>query len=151
VLPEAVEDAFAVHTEVMFGEMRQAMAWEMRVHRDLISPALRERLDWGARVPIADLHAAVATMKAAREAIAEVFAGVDAIVTPSAPGEAPEGLASTGDFAFNKLWTALHAPCVSVPAGFGAKGLPLGIQLVAAPGSDREVLAWAEWLRNAMG
>jgi amidase len=149
-LPQAAEDAFAIHSEVMFGEMSQAMAWEMRVHRDLVSPALRERLDWGADLPIADLQEAVATMNDAREAMAEVFAGVDAIVTPSAPGEAPEGLWSTGDFAFNKLWTALHGPCISVPAGTGAKGLPLGIQLVAAPGSDREILAWAEWLRNAM-
>ena len=150
VLPEAADDAFAVHAEVMFGEMRQALAWELRTHRSAISPALLEKLDWGASLASGELLEALATMESARQAMAEVFAGFDAIVTPSAPGEAPEGLESTGDFAFNKLWTALHAPCVTVPAGVGVKGLPLGMQLVAAPGRDREVLMWAEWMRNAV-
>ena len=149
-LPQAVVDAFAIHTEVMFGEMSQAMTWEMSTHHQQISPALRERLDWGGKLMPGVLVKARATLASARTASAKTFAECDAIVTPSAPGEAPQGLASTGDFAFNKLWTALHTPCVTVPAGNGAKGLPLGIQIVSAPGSDRQVLACAEWLRNAI-
>ena len=73
----------------------------------------------------------------------------DAILTPSAPGEAPEGLGWTGDPAFNSLWTLLHVPCVTVPAGAGPQGLPLGVQIVAGFGQDRAALAWAEWVRQA--
>ena len=59
--------------------------------------------------------------------------GLDVLVTPSAPGEAPAGLDWTGDPAFNFIWTSLHVPCVTVPAGSGPNGLPLGIQIVGRP------------------
>ncbi|MEB8386178.1 amidase [Rhodobacteraceae bacterium KMM 6894] len=35
-------------------------------------------------------------------------------------------------------------PCVSVPAGFGANGLPMGLQLIGRRGSDRALLRVAE-------
>jgi Asp-tRNA(Asn)/Glu-tRNA(Gln) amidotransferase A subunit family amidase len=98
----------------------------------------------------AALDAGRAAFAAARAAFADVVAPFDAILTPSAAGEAPEGLGSTGDPAFNSLWTLLHVPCVTVPAGSGPRGLPLGVQVVTAFGRDREALAWAEWMRRAL-
>ena len=77
--------------------------------------------------------------------------GLDALVTPSAPGQAPAGLEWTGDPAFNLIWTSLHVPCVTVPAGTGPDGLPLGIQIVARIGEDRQALAWAQWVAAAIG
>ncbi|MBN8875828.1 MAG: amidase, partial [Rhodospirillales bacterium] len=68
-----------------------------------------------------------------------------------APGEAPAGLAWTGDPALNFIWTSLHVPCVTVPAGTGPNGLPLGIQVVGRRGEDRAVLAWAQWVAAAIG
>ena len=47
----------------------------------------------------------------------------------------------TGDAAFNFIWTSLHVPCVTVPAGTGPHGMPLGVQIVAPRGRDREALA----------
>jgi Asp-tRNA(Asn)/Glu-tRNA(Gln) amidotransferase A subunit family amidase len=41
-------------------------------------------------------------------------------------------------------------PCVTVPAGTGPAGLPLGLQVVGAIGSDRATLAWAQWISNAL-
>ena len=76
---------------------------------------------------------------------------LDILLTPSAPGEAPEGLDWTGDPAFNFIWTSLHVPCVTVPAGMGRNGLPLGIQIVGRRGEDRAVLAWAQWVAAAIG
>ena len=73
----------------------------------------------------------------------------DALVVPAAPGEAPEGLASTGDSVFNRVWTLLHAPCVNVPAGRGPKGLPLGVQVVGRIGDDARVLACAHWIEQS--
>ena len=72
--------------------------------------------------------------------------GLDALVTPSAPGQAPAGLEWTGDPVFNLIWTSLHVPCVTVPAGTGPDGLPLGIQIVTRIGEDRQALAWAQWV-----
>jgi Asp-tRNA(Asn)/Glu-tRNA(Gln) amidotransferase A subunit family amidase len=76
---------------------------------------------------------------------------VDILLTPSAPGEAPEGLGWTGDPAFNFVWTSLHVPCVTVPAGTGPKGLPLGIQVIGRRGDDRATLAWARWVEAQLG
>lgn len=68
----------------------------------------------------------------------------DAWVTPAVPGEAPAWSPDdSGSAVFNRLFTALHAPCVSLPAGFGPRGLPLSIQLVAARNRDQELIAAA--------
>ena len=67
----------------------------------------------------------------------------EALLTPSAPGEAPKGLESTGDSLFNRNWSLLHVPCVTLPAGTGPNGLPLGVQLVADRDRDAELLAIA--------
>ncbi|KAJ6485934.1 amidase signature domain-containing protein [Mycena sanguinolenta] len=64
----------------------------------------------------------------------------DAIVTPSAADEAPEGLGSTGNAALCGTWTALHVPVVNVPGFVGDNGLPIGLSLVAPRYHDRRLL-----------
>ena len=71
------------------------------------------------------------------------------ILTPSAPGAAPQGLGSTGEPTFNRLWTLLGTPCVNVPGLSDADGLPLGVQIVARFGRDRFALSAAALLESA--
>ncbi len=146
-MPSAVVAGYEAHALVMNGESAEALAWELDHARAQLSEGLQERLAWGRGPGRAALLEARGAFAAARAAFADVIAGYDAILTPSAPGEAPEGLGWTGDPAFNSLWTLLHVPCVTVPVGTGPRGLPLGAQLVAGIGRDREALAWAEWIR----
>lgn len=150
-LPSEVTAACDAQPVVMNAESAQALAWEMTRRRSQLSDLLLERLDDPRLTPEA-LDAGRAAMVTARRAFALTFtaAGVDAVLTPSAPGEAPLGLAWTGDPAFNALWTALHAACVTVPAGTGPRGLPLGVQVVTPNGGDRQALAWAAWLQDAL-
>ena len=92
-------------------------------------------------------------MRHAREcrlAFAAVFSEVDVLLTPSAPGEAHEGIESTGSSLFNRNWTLLGAPCVTIPFGHGAKGLPLGVQIVGRYDQDARVLQIAEWVRQVL-
>ena len=78
------------------------------------------------------------------------MADFNVLLTPSAPGAAPEGLSSTGDAKFNRLWTLVGSPCVNV-AGFADKrGLPLGVQIVGRFGRDREALEAAQFVENAI-
>ena len=98
--------------------------------------------------PLADVSNA---FERAQRAFPACMEGLDALVTPSAPGQAPAGLEWTGDPVFNLIWTSLHVPCVTVPAGKGPDGLPLGIQIVTRIGEDRQALAWAQWVAAAIG
>jgi Asp-tRNA(Asn)/Glu-tRNA(Gln) amidotransferase A subunit family amidase len=73
------------------------------------------------------------------------------LLTPSAASEAPEGLGSTGDPAFNSTWTLGWVPCVTLPAGTGPKGLPLGVQLVGQRFADEKLLDVAAWVEMQLG
>jgi Asp-tRNA(Asn)/Glu-tRNA(Gln) amidotransferase A subunit family amidase len=78
------------------------------------------------------------------------MANADAILTPSAPGGAPRGFASTGRPAFNRVWTLLGAPCINVPGLQDATGMPLGIQVIGRFGRDRAALEAAAFIERAI-
>ena len=72
------------------------------------------------------------------------------LIAPSAPGAAPAGLGITGDPIFNRIWTLLRVPCVTVPVGVAPNNLPLGVQVIGAFGSDALTLAAAHWLHQVL-
>ncbi len=76
------------------------------------------------------------------------------IITPSAPGEAPKGIGSTGDPVFNRPWHLLGCPMMNLPVpaslGHGESGLPLGVSLVGRPGEDARLWAAAGWIENKL-
>ena len=149
-LPSEFDALEAAHAVIMNHESARAMGWEMCTARDQISPALRERLEWGLAQPEAAIIESHALFRYLQDRFEDMLGGLDILLTPAAPGEAPVGLAWTGDAAFNFIWTSLHVPCVTVPAGVGPHGMPLGVQIVAPRGRDREALAWAAWVASAL-
>ena len=76
------------------------------------------------------LHA-LDSLAALRPKIDELAGQFDAIVTPSAPGEAPMGLDNTGDARFCAMWTILHVPVLNIPGFASDHGMPVGLSLVA--------------------
>jgi len=149
-LPDSIAALVEAHPIVMNSESALALGWELAHHAGLLSEGLRERLAFGLNQTQAALEHAYAVFDTSQRAFPDAMAGLDVLVTPSAPGEAPKGLEWTGDPAFNSIWTALHVPCVTVPAGAGPNGLPLGIQIVGRRGDDRAVLALARWVEAAI-
>jgi Asp-tRNA(Asn)/Glu-tRNA(Gln) amidotransferase A subunit family amidase len=149
-LPPAVEALFDAQGVIMNFEAARAFAWEQTNHRGKISAALLKRLDDGWSVTRAQYDAALRTAQDAAAQFADLMRGFDLLLTLSARGEAPKGLASTGDALFNKIWTQLGAPAVTLPFGAGPQGLPLGLQLVAAREQDTALLAHAHWAANAL-
>jgi Asp-tRNA(Asn)/Glu-tRNA(Gln) amidotransferase A subunit family amidase len=85
-----------------------------------------------------------------RRTLGDVFADCDVLLAPSAPGAAPAGLNMTGDPVFNRMWTLLRTPCVTLPVATAKNGLPVGLQVIGAFGSDVETLAGAHWIHQAL-
>lgn len=149
-LPGAIAALADAHPIVMNAESARALGWELGAARAQISAELLERLTMGLAQDAASLTRARRCFASAQAAFDAVLEGLDVLLTPSAPGQAPEGLSWTGDPVFNFIWTSLHVPCVTVPAGTGPDGLPLGIQIVGRRNEDRAVLAWAQWVASAL-
>jgi len=135
------------HRRIFNFEAARNYAYEYEEHHELVSQVLRDTvLTPGRELPLAAYVEALETAEAFRRHMDEIFAGVDVLLTPSAAGEAPEGLGSTGDPSFNSIWTLAWTPCVTLPAGSGPAGLPLGIQLVGQRGRDEALLDAAAWV-----
>jgi Asp-tRNA(Asn)/Glu-tRNA(Gln) amidotransferase A subunit family amidase len=149
-LPEIVAEAWRIHPIMQEFEAHQAMAWEYRANYDAMPPLLRGRLDESVGITAADFDQARAIANRARAALAELFREVDVLLTFSAPGAAPKGLASTGDPRFNRLWTLMGVPCVNIPADVTADGLPVGVQVIARFGDDAGALAAARFVEAAL-
>jgi Asp-tRNA(Asn)/Glu-tRNA(Gln) amidotransferase A subunit family amidase len=75
---------------------------------------------------------------------------IDALLSAPASGEAPRGLASTGDAAFCTTWTLLGVPAIVLPAALGPHGLPLGVQLIGRGGDDAALLHVARWAEQQL-
>ena len=150
-LPADYARLIDAHPIVMNHESARALGWELANARDGISEGLLERLAFGLSRTTEQVADAYDVFERTQRAFPAAMDGLDVLITPSAPGEAPKGLEWTGDPAFNFIWTSLHVPCVTVPAGLGPNGMPLGIQIVGRRGDDKAVLAWAQWVAAAIG
>ena len=78
------------------------------------------------------------------------FGDLDVVLTLSAPGVATPGIESQGMATFNRIWTALHVPCISVPGMRGADGLPIGMQLVQRRYEDARLLQVASAVASVL-
>ena len=135
---------------VQLFETARALAPEFHYRRADLSPALAAFLDEGLRIEPASYAAALAHGRAAGDMIGSLFANVDVLVTPAAPGAAPRDLSTTGDPLFNRPWQLLGCPCVALPGGADASGLPLGLQVIGRPNDDERVFAAAAWISQAL-
>jgi amidase len=138
---------FDTHRDIFYFEASRNYGYEYDFHRDKLSPVLRDTvLAAGRAVPLSRYVAAIEAADAYRAHLDDLFEEFDLLLTPSAVGEAPEGFATTGDARFNGMWTLAHTPCVTLPAGRGPEGLPLGIQLVGRRGRDEQLFDAAAWV-----
>ncbi|KQQ24917.1 amidase [Methylobacterium sp. Leaf125] len=152
VLPAVFAEAFGLHGTIQDYEAAQSLDWEYATHRADLGPLLRAHLDAAQAVRPAAYDAALAVADRARRQLPDFFAAydLDVILTLSAPGPAPEGYASTGDSRFNRLWTLMGVPCVTVPVGSTAAGLPLGVQVIARLGDDARAIQAAHFVETRM-
>jgi amidase len=135
----------------MAAETARAMADEYRRGRDRLSAELAAFIAAGERHGAGEIADAWAVVARSRRWIEAAVAPGELVLTFSTPGEAPAGLAATGNAIFNRLWTLMHAACLHLPTGSGPAGLPLGVQLVDPRGREAAMLDAATWLAGPLG
>lgn len=149
-VPSWLGDVFKAHDAVQGWEATRALADESTFQRDRLSPILRDYLDQAQQVGDVAYEAGQRIAALGRTQLTQLFDGVDVLLAPSAPGEPPEGFASTGASTWNRAWTLLHVPCVNVPGATGVTGLPMGMQVIAPIGEDALCLRGARVLEAAL-
>jgi Asp-tRNA(Asn)/Glu-tRNA(Gln) amidotransferase A subunit family amidase len=146
-LPAAFNDLHEAHADIVQTEGGTSFLPEYLSSYAILAPDLRGKVENARGVTPEKLLASYTLADACRPAFDQLFGrGLDVILTPSAPGEAPEGLHTTGSAIFQSMWTLLHVPCVAIPVGRGPKGLPVGVQVVGSRMTDMRLLAIAKAL-----
>ena len=125
-------------------EFSRGLTWERQQRWDLLSELQHEKLAGWLNVSYEQYREAEAELEECRKDLATATKDIDLLLTPSAPGEAPAGLKSTGDTSFNILSTWTYTPCVTLPVFTGPTGLPVGIQLIGHRNQDHRMLEAAQ-------
>ena len=112
-----------------------------------VSKTFRALIEEGRKVTATEYLAALRDAERYAEGMIGIFEQfADAVITLSAKGVAPLGIEATGDPVFCSLWTLVGFPSVNLPLLANTDGLPIGVQLVGAPGRDERLLRTARAL-----
>jgi Asp-tRNA(Asn)/Glu-tRNA(Gln) amidotransferase A subunit family amidase len=145
-LPDSYAPAWEAQRTVMSADMAYNLGKLNDQGGDKISPQFQALIGEGRKVSATRYLEALALGRELRGGLEPLFQQrCNAILTLSAPGVAPEGTA-TGNPAFNSLWTLMGLPAVNLPLLQGESGMPIGAQLIGAPGDDARLLRTANWL-----
>ncbi|HMH51262.1 MAG TPA: amidase [Candidatus Acidoferrum sp.] len=149
-LPPSFARVHEVGLTVLQVEAAAYHAAEFAVHAGEFGPGIRQAIEAGlARPAVEYVHANRARLSF-RNAVMPLLERHDALLTPTAPGPAPAGLASTGDAWFCAPWSSAGVPAITLPSGVAPSGLPFAVQLVAAAGREAALLGVAAWCEGVL-
>ena len=150
----ALPPIFDLHQALMRTIVRCEAA---STHQDLIAskpeaygPKLRDLVQMGQLIDSTSYLRARRIRRHYQRDMARLFDHFDILLTPGAPGPAPEGMA-TGDPVMQAPWTLADFPTMTLPCGLSGNGLPLGVQLSAAPLHEGLLLEAAKAIESVIG
>ena len=117
-------------------------------HEDELQEETVRRITAGRDILAADYIAASELRNSLVAALGALFEHYDAIITASAPGEAPIGLNSTGNAIFQRIWTFTGLPTISLPLLKGPNQMPIGVQIIGPKNRDDELIKAARWIEE---
>jgi len=136
------------HKIIMESDMASSFSKEYKKSKNKLSNKIIEAIERGMKYTSIEYNNALSQIDVANAYFKQFFHDYDAILTPSANGEAPQGLQSTGDPIFSTVWTYCGMPSISLPLLQGKNKLPIGIQLVSSLFDDERLFRNASWLTN---
>jgi Asp-tRNA(Asn)/Glu-tRNA(Gln) amidotransferase A subunit family amidase len=147
-LPEGFAGIPDWHKIIMESDMARSFSEEYKKSKNKLSDKIIEAIERGMKYTSVEYNNALAKIDVANAYFNQFFHDYDAILTPSACGEAPKGLKSTGNPIFCTIWTYCGMPCISLPLLQGKNGLPVGVQLVSSLFDDERLFRNASWLTS---
>lgn len=145
---DTLSDLVAVQATIHEYEIAQHQAEVFETHWNQISDTLRPVITRARTITKTQYDDALAVKTSAEGFFKAFFMDYDAIIAPSAAGEAPTFGNGTGDPIFCTLWTLAGLPCISLPMLVGETGLPIGVQLIGPAEKDDRLLRTARWLQT---
>jgi Asp-tRNA(Asn)/Glu-tRNA(Gln) amidotransferase A subunit family amidase len=144
---DGIEESFGVISTV---EASHALAYEARDHMLSLNGWIRDSLAAATRHDQARYDRAQRHAIECQIALALIFQQCDVLITPSTIGEAPADLVSISSSVFNRTWTLMHGPCLTIPAYRGPNGMPVGIQVVGPFGGDVRTISAAQAIADVL-
>jgi Asp-tRNA(Asn)/Glu-tRNA(Gln) amidotransferase A subunit family amidase len=131
-------------------EIYRCLKDERQVHWDQLSDSMKSALERAKMRSLEQYEEAKGLLESARAWFETFFHDYDAIITPSAPGEAVLLNKGTGDPICSTIWTLCGLPCISLPLLSGDANLPIGVQLITAENQDDRLFRTSRWLLNQL-
>ena len=136
------------HKIIMESDMARSFSEEYKKSKNKLSDKIVEAIERGMKYSSVEYNEAFSKIEVANTYFKQFFHDYDAILTPSACGEAPKGLKSTGNPIFSTIWTYCGMPSISLPLLQGKNNLPVGVQLVSSLYDDERLFRNASWLTS---
>jgi Asp-tRNA(Asn)/Glu-tRNA(Gln) amidotransferase A subunit family amidase len=149
-LPEIFGLAHGAIRTIMAAEAAFNLEGLCRSQAPLLSATLRDFIADGTKIGAVAYQQALSVRLCLRDELKRFLSRYDAVITLPTTGEAPATLEQTGNPAFCSIWSLCGVPAVSIPAGFGPRGLPLGLQIAGAEGNDNLLLSTAHWCEKLL-
>ena len=142
------KDIHKYHQIIYDTDLANNFSLYFKKYKKKLSKIMQDAIIRGNKHSAKDYAEAVDFMKRSYESYEEVFEDYHGVLSPSSPGVAPKSLKTTGTAEFNKVWSYLGTPCISLPLLQGENNLPLGVQLIGAKYDDQRFLGVANWLEK---
>lgn len=149
--PYDFQAAFINQRLIMAVEAASFHKQNFETKSQLYKPKLRAMLEQGLKYDGLTYANALEEREQFRFDIRNFTEDYDLIITPSTPEVAPGDLSTTGNPAFQGPWTAIGFPSISIPSGISSNGMPIGMQIIASPMDDLNLLQAAFQIENIIG
>jgi len=146
--PSYFKDIHKYHQIIYETDLANNFGLYYKKYKKKLSKPMQDAIVKGNKHSAKEYAKAIDFMKTSYESHEEVFEEYHGVLSPSSPGVAPKSLKSTGSAEFNRVWSYLGTPCISIPLLKGESKMQLGVQLIGAKFDDYKVLGVANWLEK---
>jgi Asp-tRNA(Asn)/Glu-tRNA(Gln) amidotransferase A subunit family amidase len=146
--PSYFKDIHKYHQIMYETDLANNFGLYYKKYKKKLSKPMQDAIVKGNKHSAKEYTEALDFMKRSYESYEEVFEDYHGVLSPASPGVAPKSLKTTGSAEFNKVWSYLGTPCISLPLLQGDANMPLGVQLTGAKYDDHRFLGIANWLEK---